>query len=181
LFADLAQLQYRIAQHCNHAILKPVLKNGQLCLPPDFATNRSGMKVELYNSMSIIAITTWNGIISPVFDVSGAFLFVWPDDKRELIALQGPGLPAKLDALKQNNADVVICGAISMLPLTWLNENRITVIPWIRGQVDDVINAYRTGSLQSPEFLMPGCSHGECAGRKRRGWCGGKHAVKGAL
>jgi predicted Fe-Mo cluster-binding NifX family protein len=146
-----------------------------------FITNRSGMKLDIKSGMSILAITAWNGIISPVFDASGAFLFVRPDDKRELVAMQGAALTVKLDALKRNNADVVICGAISMLPLNWLNENRITVIPWICGSVDDVIRAYRTGSLQSPAFLMPGCGRGKCAGHKRRRLCGGKHTVKGAF
>ena len=139
------------------------------------------MKIEIGRGMSIIALTAWNGIISPVFDVSGTLLFVWPDGNRKLMALRENSLSAKIDALKQNNAAVVICGAISMLPLIWLNENRIIVIPWIRGPVDDVIRAYREGSLQSPEFLMPGCDRGGCAGRKRRGWCGGKHAMKGAF
>jgi len=129
--------------------------------------------------MNSIAITEWNGIISPVFDASRSFLFVWPDDKRELIVLTDPSLNAKFDALKKNNADTVICGAISMQPVALLAENRITVIPWIRGPVDDVIEAYRAGSLQSTRFLMPGCGHGRCFRRTRRAWCGGRHASKG--
>ncbi len=117
--------------------------------------------------MNSIAITVWNSIISPVFDSSKVFLFVWPDDRREFVTFQDLSLWAIFDALKKNDAKTLICGAISRPAAVWLTENRITVVPWIRGHVDSVIEAYKEGNLQSGGFLMPGCGY-ICRGRLRR-------------
>jgi hypothetical protein len=45
------------------------------------------------------------------------------------------------------------------------------MIPWIRGEVDDVISLFVRRELPAEPFLMPGC------GRGRRRW--GRRRVRG--
>jgi len=41
----------------------------------------------------------------------------------------------------------------------------IDIIPFLRGRVDDVLNAYFSGRLLEPGFMLPGCRRGSGFGR----------------
>jgi predicted Fe-Mo cluster-binding NifX family protein len=79
--------------------------------------------------------------------------------------------------LKAKNVAVVICGAISAVPLRLLAQSGITVISWIRGNTEAVIEAYRKDALSSLQFQMPGCGgRGRmCCGPRGR-WRGGRQS-----
>ena len=60
--------------------------------------------------------------------------------------------------------DVLVCGAISWSLEALLNSNGIRVIPFVCGDVADVVQAFRDDTLKDEQYAMPGCC------RKRR--CG---------
>jgi predicted Fe-Mo cluster-binding NifX family protein len=118
--------------------------------------------------METIAITFWNGLVSPLFDAAATALIVGPDNNRRQIAMNNATLYAKADLLRQHETNVVICGAISATALTVLQERGMRVIPWIRGSIEEVLLAYGNGSLETDSFFMPGCHRkGRCRGRRR--------------
>ena len=120
------------------------------------------------SSMQIVALTVWNGIISPVFDAATTFLLLGRNGEREIMST-GRHSPVEVTALlTEKEVSTVICGAISLFPARLLARNDITVVPWIRGDVEEVINAYRRGNLDTPRFRMPGCA---CVGRGRKRRC----------
>ena len=51
-----------------------------------------------------------------------------------------------LQALKKNNVNILICGAISGCILHMLEANNIQVIPWITGDIQSVVHAYHSGT-----------------------------------
>jgi predicted Fe-Mo cluster-binding NifX family protein len=119
--------------------------------------------------MSTIALTVWNSIISPVYDAATTFLLVGQNGEREMLLTEGRTSVEIAGLLATKNVYTVICGAISALPARILSANNIAVVPWIRGNVEEVIDAYRRGNLNAPFFHMPGCEY-----RKRgtgRGRC----------
>jgi predicted Fe-Mo cluster-binding NifX family protein len=122
--------------------------------------------------MTPTAITAWNGIISPVFDAADTFLIMKDGEPEEVMRMAASSPLELAGELRKKNVTVVICGAISAVPLRLLVQNGITVIPWIRGDVKAVVEAYRRGTLYSRHFLMPGCiGRGRMCGRNqwRRG------------
>jgi predicted Fe-Mo cluster-binding NifX family protein len=58
--------------------------------------------------------------------------------------------------------EVLVCGAISDRLEAGVVRAGIRVVSQICGPVEAVVAAYRTGTLNSPEFRMPGC-----CGRRR--------------
>jgi predicted Fe-Mo cluster-binding NifX family protein len=114
------------------------------------------------------ALATWNGRVSPVFDVARQVLMLDVEDGRVRTrheeALPGTdprGQAARLAAL---GADVLICGAISRTMAELLAAANIRVIPFTAGGVEEVLAAWLAGSLPDPALSMPGC-----CGRMRRG------------
>jgi len=115
-----------------------------------------------------VAIPVWNGIISPVFDTA-QFLTVYNCTSGMPDAVHSCAIPpdpaGKLDCLVQN-ADVLICGAISNGLENELRERNIQVHPWVMGRGEDIVSAYVNGRIGEYEYSMPGCAQ-----RRRRG-CG---------
>ena len=122
--------------------------------------------------MDTVAVTSWNGIVSPVFDTAGAVLVVSEDGSQTLIDMSMADVAGRVRLLKQAGAMRVICGAISGVSLRYLEQSSIAVIPWIRGAVADVVDAYRGGTLQRDVYLMPGCARrgGGGMGRSQNQW-----------
>ena len=65
-------------------------------------------------------------------------------------------------SLVKIGVEVLVCGAISDRLEAGLARAGIRVVSQICGPVEAVVAAYRTGTLNSPEFMMPGC-----CGRRR--------------
>jgi hypothetical protein len=58
-----------------------------------------------------------------------------------------------------NSTGTLICGAITAAALAVLRERGVEVIPWIRGSVEEVLNAHRRGTMGAWPFSMPGTQH----------------------
>jgi predicted Fe-Mo cluster-binding NifX family protein len=111
-----------------------------------------------------IAIPVWQDSISGVFDfadkLSLAEIEGQTEKNRLEIPLPNEPIPKKAGRLKELDVDVLICGAISK-PLAFLIIGAgIKIIPFVSGQIDEVLNAYLGGRLKDSQFLMPGCRRG---------------------
>ncbi|MBU4459695.1 MAG: hypothetical protein KJ579_03930 [Verrucomicrobia bacterium] len=115
-----------------------------------------------------MALTTWNGRISPVLDVARQVLLI-EMRKDRVTARREESLPgtdpqsqaARLTAL---GLDTLICGAVSQPMADLLASANIRVVPFTAGQVEDVLTAWLAGRLPDPALSMPGC----CGRRRRR-------------
>ena len=120
--------------------------------------------------METIAITFWNGLVSPLFDAAATVLVVASGKEREQIPLGNGPLLAKVNVLEKHSVKVLICGAISAGALGMLQERDIRVVSWIRGPIEDVLKAHESDTLEAGPFLMPGCGRGgRCRNRRNRG------------
>jgi len=129
-----------------------------------------------------IAIPVWNDNLSNVFDFAGRLLLVEIENAREVsrseVPLQAESLPERAGRLKQLGADVLLCGAISQALAIMVTASGIQVLPYVTGRVDDVLQAYITGQLVQPQFIMPGywpgARRGFGRGGRGRRWQGGR-------
>jgi len=112
--------------------------------------------------MATVAIPTWNGRVSPVFDSASRLLVVEAGEEGECSRFEtdisGDFLPGKIMRLSGLGIDTLICGAISRPVAYMITTAGIKLIPWISGQVEDVLQAFLKGSLFDRQFMMPGCA-----------------------
>ena len=123
-----------------------------------------------------LAMPVWQSRISPVFDMAGRLLIVETKDGREISRTEEPlghlVPPRKVNQLGTLGVDVLICGAISQPLAAMVMGSGIELIPWIAGDLQEVLGAYLSGQLSQKQFLMPGC----CArGKHHRFRGGGRH------
>jgi predicted Fe-Mo cluster-binding NifX family protein len=118
-----------------------------------------------------VAVSTWNGRVSPVFDVARTLLVLDVGDagivNRSELPL-GDTQAGRIQRIADAGIKVLLCGAISRPLSGMLAARGVKVIDFISGEVEDVIKAYLTGALDCSKFAMPGCG-----GRRMRGMgCG---------
>lgn len=113
------------------------------------------------------AFAAWEKRISPVFDVTRQIHLVEADrgaivgESRESLAEDVPARKAL--RLAELGVHTLVCGAISRPLQEMVAAHGIRVIPFVTGELDLVIQAWLTGTLQNARFAMPGCF-----GRNRR-------------
>jgi len=120
-----------------------------------------------------VALATWNGRISPVFDVARQILML-DVEKGCVCARREEMLPgteplAQVSVLRALGPQVLICGAISRPMADLLAATKVRVLSFTAGGVEDVLAAWLAGNLPNPDLSMPGC-----CGRMRR--CHGGNA-----
>lgn len=121
-----------------------------------------------------IAIPIWQNQVSNVFDFAGILLLVEMDKdieiSRQTFQLYGRTGIEKAAVLKQSGVEVLICGAISQPAAIWLSSAGIQVVSSITGPTEQVLDAFRAGHLNQPQFALPGCcrGHDACPGRRHR-------------
>ncbi|MDD2582991.1 MAG: hypothetical protein PHR66_13460 [Desulfuromonadaceae bacterium] len=121
-----------------------------------------------------IAITFWNGRVSPVFDVTGqAMLFDAAGiniASEQMLMLPHALTIEKLACLREALTDVLVCGAISCDAHSVATNAGIRVYPFIAGEVREVLQACLAGRLEEGAFAMPGCSCNRvCQGGRNQG------------
>jgi len=114
-----------------------------------------------------VALATWNGRISPVFDVARRVLMLDVEEGR-VVARHEETLPgiepqAQAGRLAALAPHTLICGAISQPMADLLAARNIRVIAFTAGSVEEVVSAWLAGALPNPALAMPGC----CGQRKR--------------
>jgi len=129
-----------------------------------------------------LAIPIYNSNISNVFDFAHRLLLVEIENGKETnrseVSLENQSLPQRVEQIKNLEASVLVCGAISRVLANMITASGIEVLPYVTGNINDVLQAYLTGQLVKPAFSMPGCWPGARRGfgHRRRGcqWRGGR-------
>ena len=120
-----------------------------------------------------IAIAIWNDCVSNVFDFADCILLVEIDGDKEIsrsqISFESKSFPQRVSQLKSLKVDLLICGAISRVLAEMVTAAEIEVLAYVTGDIDDVLEAYRSGQLGQPQFAMPGCWPGARKGLRRSG------------
>jgi predicted Fe-Mo cluster-binding NifX family protein len=125
-----------------------------------------------------VALTTWKGRVSPVFDVARQVQILDIEEDR-VVARHEESLPgtvpyAQASRLLALGPQVLICGAISRPMESLLAAANVRVVPFTAGTVEEVVAAWVAGRMPDPALSMPGCR-----GRMRR--CRGAWHVTGTL
>jgi len=120
-----------------------------------------------------VALTVWESRVSPVFDSARMALIAEVENavvvNRHYEPL-GSELPlSRAVKLSELGVMVLICGAISQLFADMVEAHGIRVVPFITGNVNQVLDAYLKGLLHMPSFQMPGCGM-----RRRKRFRGGR-------
>jgi len=117
-----------------------------------------------------IAIPVWENKISPVLDAAEKISIYRVENSRseKIDEIFIGSQRMNLAALIKENADVIICGALSSDLRTELVISGIKIHSWIMGEITEILQNYITGNITSMEFSMPGC-------RRRRFKCCAVH------
>ncbi len=106
------------------------------------------------------AIAVWNNRIAPVFDVARRVIIVESDTapgaRPTTVLLSGDQPLQKVRQLSALGAESLVCGAISRAFQAALTAGGIRVIPFIAGDVQEVIDAWRGPLFEVDAFAMPG-------------------------
>jgi predicted Fe-Mo cluster-binding NifX family protein len=120
-----------------------------------------------------VAIPIRNGRVSPVFDTARRVILVEfeggvPTGRSEFSIREG-GNGARVELLQDLGVSTLICGAISNHIARIVERCGIELLPWVVGDIDEVIDAYCGGSLGTDGFIMPGCRRRQGRRNIRRG------------
>jgi len=124
-----------------------------------------------------IAIPVWEGQVSTTFDFAKKILVVETESGCEIecreVTLEGEAVVTKVGALGENGVQVFLCGSISRPLANAVTQAGIQAIPFVTGDVDDVLAAYICGQLDKPRFLQAGSHAGA-----RRHWRQGRQGYQ---
>ena len=127
----------------------------------------------------IVAITIWDGRVSPVFDTAQELCIGQVEGNvlhnRTMEYLKLPTPEQRIERICALKVNVLICGAISRPLAARLNAVGIQLISFVAGNVEDILSAYLQKRLPTSSFAMPGCGRGQ--GHRlhhRHGNCGAK-------
>lgn len=107
------------------------------------------------------ALSILNGRIAPVFDSSRQALVIEMEgggagERHEVLSPEAPLATAR--HLVAVGVRMLVCGAISAEVAALLAAEGVLVVPFVAGDVGEVIAACATGDLPRAGLLMPGCS-----------------------
>ena len=108
-----------------------------------------------------IALTVWDGWISPVFDVCREAM-IFEIDAGQIasstkVDMDGTTPLQKIDRLLGLGAETLICGAISEAVHAEAAPRGLKVIGFVAGEIDQVMQAFLSDGLATPALSMPGC------------------------
>ncbi len=106
-----------------------------------------------------IAVTSWNGIVSPLCDAAER-VTVFDQEERLELSFGFGSMQRKAEILREHSVNILICGALSVRGAQILEQCAITTVAWVCGPIDEVVQAYRKGMLKGSTFFMPGCGRG---------------------
>ncbi len=125
----------------------------------------------------LVAVTIWDGRVSPVFDVSREALLLSIEDgavaERRRVDLEAPGAFGRVKRLTELGVETLVCGAISNPLHRELVSRGVVVVSFVAGETDAVVASFLAGDLPTPAFSMPGCRGRRNRHRGGRGQRGG--------
>jgi predicted Fe-Mo cluster-binding NifX family protein len=107
------------------------------------------------------AFSIWNQRIAPVFDTAHEIhLADYAPGRVEVVStykLADTDLAQKINWLLQQGVSTLVCGAVSRVHQEKLVVAGIKVVPFVAGDIGQVMHAYFDGTLKHAVFKMPGC------------------------
>jgi predicted Fe-Mo cluster-binding NifX family protein len=120
------------------------------------------------------AFSVWEQRIAPVFDTARQIHLVESTGTRitaeKAHAISGENVPQMVAWLSEQGVGTLVCGAVSRPLQERLAAVGIKVVPFVAGDLRQVIQASFDGSLNGAAFTMPGC----CVRRRMRRQHGGE-------
>lgn len=108
----------------------------------------------------IIGMTVWGNRVSPVFDSSNKLLVATTCQavviKRSILEFEPGNEKAMIKMLARLRVEILICGAITDDQTQVLVKQGIRVIPFMTGQVGDILDTCIRNPEQLNRHLMPG-------------------------
>ena len=108
-----------------------------------------------------IAIPVWDNHVSTVLDFSNSLIIVECDSgsigERSSAGFGESSIIEKVARLRDLGVNVLLCGAVSGPLERMILASGIVVIPFLRGTVDEVLDAYLNNRLVDERFALPGC------------------------
>ncbi len=107
------------------------------------------------------AFACWDNRIAPVFDTARRIHTIEVESER--IVREGKEtLPddqpvQKALRLAELGVGTLVCGAISRQLHSMVSAHGIRVIPFVAGELDEIVKAWLGGNLRGDSFAMPGC------------------------
>ncbi len=108
------------------------------------------------------AFSIWDKKIAPVFDTATllAIVATRPDGKEPAMVSLDCHMPETIiSSLLEHQVSVLVCGAISRPFYDTIATRNIRIHPFVTGKLDEVMQAWRTETLDEQQFRMPGCGH----------------------
>lgn len=125
--------------------------------------------------MECVALTVWEDRISPVFDAAHELMLVSIEkgciSGQQILSFDPDRLSSLLAVLEERKVRCLVCGAISEMPARMIIDSGIRLIPFISGNLGQVLDRIAKGEPIVPVFLMPGCGcprRDTCPDRKGR-------------
>ncbi len=112
--------------------------------------------------MTKTAFAYWENRIAPVFDNARQIHLVEIDDAGQIIRETQELLPddqpvQRALRLAELSIDTLVCGALSRPLHGILHAYGIQVVPFVAGELQQIIEAWLSGNLHNETFAMPGC------------------------
>jgi predicted Fe-Mo cluster-binding NifX family protein len=108
-----------------------------------------------------IAIPVWDNHVSTVLDFSNRLIIVDCDSgsigERSSAGFGESSIIERVARLRELGVNVLLCGAVSGPLERMILASGIVVIPFLRGTVDEVLDAYLGNRLVDERFALPGC------------------------
>ena len=132
-----------------------------------------------------VAIPTWCGRVSPVFDVARRLVLLDVEGQteisREETGIENTEPVLRVRRVAELGVNTLICGAISRPLENMLVAAGVGVIPHACGPVEEVFHAFLAGRLAEDAFLMPGCCGRRRQFRGRRRGGGARFNAQGGV
>lgn len=100
-----------------------------------------------------IAIPVFGTRVSSRLDCSESIVLVSIEDgaivRRQETRWTHVGPLEKIRLLLQEGVEVLICGGLTETCANMLHEAHIKVVPWVRGEVEEVLVQFREGTLRA--------------------------------
>lgn len=107
-----------------------------------------------------IAIPVWGNKVSPVFETSEHLLLVNIEDgvekNREILKLEDPVPIHRIEFLHKLGVHLLVCGAITRELESSFDADKIKIISFVCGNVEQIITALTKGNRIKDMFGMPG-------------------------
>ena len=114
---------------------------------------------ESNHNSKLLCLACYEDRLASVFDNAPELkLFRVEDNKicpAGYLSLPSKDPKDRTSAIKTCGATFLICGAICGCTVNDLEQTGVRVIPWIRGMIDEILEAYLSNHLEN--YIMPGC------------------------